>query len=206
MQRHLPLMVVLALDRVDSHGQRQAGMCGNVLDQPGKGLVEALKEAALDVLAFEAQVAHGFKESILLRVVPGPVSHFKQGIVGVIEQHLQTLSQLLRGLVANLKRNHRQAGERRWTRLIGSALMQRHHIPVVVHPSLLKGITLRSGITVKPMANARTPCAAVRVMHTIRFRCSGGSRTRQSYDVNLKARLSGKSRSECQRTLLAPLK
>jgi len=59
------------------------------------------------ILALETQVAHGFKENMVVDVVKGLVGHFEQGVVGVIEQLLQTLLQLLRSLVANLQQHHR---------------------------------------------------------------------------------------------------
>ncbi|MNG18493.1 hypothetical protein D3C84_1025640 [compost metagenome] len=61
------------------------------------------------------------------------------------------MPELLGGLVANLKQNHRQAGERRGIRLIGSDFVQRHYIPVVVHPGLLK--RLSSARNVKAMTS-----------------------------------------------------
>ena len=109
-----------------------------VLDQACEGLEELLEKAALDALALQAQVAHGLEQDVLLDVVLGPVGHLEQGVVGVIEQLLQAMAQLLGGLVTNLKQNHRQAGQRRSARLICSGLVQRHYIPVVVHPRLLQ--------------------------------------------------------------------
>jgi hypothetical protein len=109
-----------------------------VLGQAGKGFEELLEKTAFDVFALQAQVAHGLEKDVLFDVVARPVSHFKERVIGVIEQLLQTVAQLLGSLVANLKQNHRQAGERRVIRLIGSSLVQRHYFPVVVHPGLLK--------------------------------------------------------------------
>ncbi len=109
-----------------------------VLREADEGLEELLEKSALDAFALEAQIAHGLEEDVLLDIVSGSVGHFEQGVVGVIEQLLQTLLELLSSLVANLKQNHGQAGERRVSRLVGSGLVQRHYIPVVVHPSLLK--------------------------------------------------------------------
>lgn len=139
LDRHAALHVIGTRCRILEY--QRAGQCGLhdfVLNQRDKGLEELLKKAPFDVFALEAQVAHGFEKDVLFDIVARPVGHFKQGIVGVIEQFLQAVAQLLGGLVADLKQNHRQAGERRVIRLIGSGLVQRHYIPVVVHPSLLK--------------------------------------------------------------------
>lgn len=94
-----------------------------------------VRKNPLDTFALEAQVAHRLKENVLLDVGASAVGHFEKHVVGVIEQLLQTLPKLLRGLVANLKQDHRQAGERRRCRLIGSRLAQRHYIPVFEHPA-----------------------------------------------------------------------
>lgn len=181
LEGHSALQVVTAgiggRDAGDGLGDRWRGV---VLDQADKGLEEFFQEAALDAFAFQAQVAHGFEKGVLVDIVLGPVGHLEQGVVGVIEQFLQAMAQLLGGLVTDLKQNHRQAGERRSVRLIRSRLVQRHYIPVVVHPSLLKGVSLPR--------NERSLDAHSRVPAGIdTHRCisnSGEPNKRQSYDVN----------------------
>ncbi|MCY1175517.1 hypothetical protein D9M73_157590 [compost metagenome] len=96
---------------------------------------ELLEKQPFDAFAFQAQVAHRLKEQVLLDIIECPVGHFEEGIVGIVEQRLQSLPELLSSLVANLQRNDRQAGEWRVHRLVESDPAQRHHIPVVVHPA-----------------------------------------------------------------------
>lgn len=121
---------------VVGHRRSQCHLMNVILVQSGECLGKALVEAALDVLALEPQVAHGFEEGVLIDVVQRPVGHFEQRVVGIIEQRLQALSQLQGRLVADLNQNHGQTGERRRRRSFFGGLVQRHDLPVIVHPSL----------------------------------------------------------------------
>ncbi|CAI8777000.1 hypothetical protein EMIT0P218_10101 [Pseudomonas sp. IT-P218] len=98
-------------------------------------LEELLEKQPLDAFALQAQIARRLKQQVLLNIIECPVSHFEEAIVGIIEQRLQALPELLSSLVANLQDDDRQAGEWRVRRLVGSDPAQRHHIPVVVHPA-----------------------------------------------------------------------
>ncbi|MCY1449320.1 hypothetical protein D9M71_660500 [compost metagenome] len=98
-------------------------------------LEELLEKQPLDTFALQTQIAHRLKEKILLDIVRCPVGHFEEGIVGIIEQRLQALPELLRRLVANLQHNDRQAGEWQLRRLVTSDPAQWHYIPVDVHPA-----------------------------------------------------------------------
>ncbi|MNY21390.1 hypothetical protein D3C86_1549340 [compost metagenome] len=117
--------------------RRQSGarMRNVVPGKSGKGLEDLFEKNPLDAFALQAQVTHRLKVNVLFGAITGSVGHFEQDVVGVIEEFLQALSKLQHRLVAHLKQNHRQAGERRMNRLIGSRLVQRHYIPVVVHPA-----------------------------------------------------------------------
>ncbi|MNY24339.1 hypothetical protein D3C86_1580470 [compost metagenome] len=66
----------------------------------GERLEDFLQKAALDTLALQAQIAHGFEEGILLAIAGRPVRHLEQRIVGIVEQRLQGLLELLCSLVA----------------------------------------------------------------------------------------------------------
>ena len=120
---------------VGDRRQQQLALPG--LPQVGKCVEELFHEHALEVLALEAQVAHGFKKNIVVGAAAGFVGHLEQSVVGVIEQLLQPPVELLRGLVTHLQHNHRQAGERRRHRLCGDPV-DRHHLCVIVHAGLLE--------------------------------------------------------------------
>ena len=100
-------------------------------------LEDLLQVDPLDTLALEAQVAHGFEESVLFEVTGGSVGHFEEGVVGVVEQRLQRLFQLQRRLVAHLHEDDRQAPRSGVRRRLGSDPGQVHHIGIVLHMSLI---------------------------------------------------------------------
>jgi hypothetical protein len=92
--------------------------------------------------------------------------------------------ELLCGLVANLKQNDRQAGGRRMGRLISSSLVQRHYIPVIVHPSLLKRTFFGHTLKIVSLKYAQPIFERVPTHRTVRDR---SKKQRQSHDVNYKA-------------------
>ncbi|MCY1181565.1 hypothetical protein D9M73_220760 [compost metagenome] len=108
------------------------------MGKPDERTEELLEKHPLDAFVLETQIAHCLKEDVLLNVTASSVGHFEEGVVGVIEQRLQSVSQLLCGLVADLEKNRRQSGEWRVSHLVGSCLVQRHYIPVVVHSASLE--------------------------------------------------------------------
>ena len=121
--------------RLIRHQRHQVCTAAPGLAQVGERHKQLLHEHALEVLALEAQVAHGLEKNMMVDGATGLFGHFEQGVVGVIEQFLQALLQLLRSLVTHLQQHHRQARERRWR---GLCPVDRHHLPVIVHPGLLK--------------------------------------------------------------------
>ncbi len=92
---------------IERHGGGQHGLVNLILAQSQKRLIKLVEEATLDAFALEAQVAHRFKEDVLISMAAGAVSHFEQRIVGVVEQRLQRILELLGRLVADLQQHNR---------------------------------------------------------------------------------------------------
>ncbi|MCY1402528.1 hypothetical protein D9M71_176730 [compost metagenome] len=112
---------------------QRRGASDFVLVEAGEVVDEFLQEAALDGLALQAQVAHGFEEGVLFGVAGGAVRHLEQGVVGIVEQRLHGVPQLQGDLVAHADQRHGQAAHGRSLRLPGSRLFQRHNIRVILH-------------------------------------------------------------------------
>src|SRR5690606_9767431 len=110
-----------------------------ILVEPCERLEDLLQEAALDAASLHAQVAHGFEEGILFGIAGGAVGDFEQGIVGVVEQNLQCLAQLLGGLVAHADECDRQPTSRR-SRLLRNGL-QVHHFRIGSHRDSLPAVS-----------------------------------------------------------------
>jgi len=108
------------------------------LADPGEGVVEDVEKAAFDVLALQAQVAHGLEVEVLVEPVHRPIGHFEQRIVGIVEQRLQALTHLQRGLVTHLQEQHREARQRRASAPIDGG-REGHHLAFFLHPGLLAG-------------------------------------------------------------------
>ncbi len=103
----LEIIVVHQRQLVKRHSGRKHGFLNLILTQDQEGLVELVEKATFYAFALEAQVTHGFKKDVLLSVAAGAVSHFEQRVVGVIEQRLQCVLELLGSLVANLQQHNR---------------------------------------------------------------------------------------------------
>ena len=67
--------------------------------QRGETLEILLEKAALDTLAAQTQVAHRFEIEALFLVAAGAIGHFKQRVVGVVEQLLQGGIESLSGAI-----------------------------------------------------------------------------------------------------------
>ncbi|CRQ38510.1 hypothetical protein PAERUG_P44_Wales_1_VIM_2_11_12_01009 [Pseudomonas aeruginosa] len=130
----LQFLVLYQAEAVEGHGiQGRHGFAGLYLVERRELLEDLLQVDPLDTLALEAQVAHGFEESVLFEVAGGSVGHFEEGVVGVVEQRLQRLFQLQRRLVAHLHEDDRQAPRSGVRRRLGSDPGQVHHIGIVLH-------------------------------------------------------------------------
>lgn len=130
----LQFLVLYQAEAVEGHGiQGRHGFAGLYLVERRELLEDLLQVDPLDTLALEAQVAHGFEESVLFEVTGGSVGHFEEGVVGVVEQRLQRLFQLQRRLVAHLHEDDRQAPRSGVRRRLGSDPGQVHHIGIVLH-------------------------------------------------------------------------
>ncbi|MNM99855.1 hypothetical protein D3C81_1124270 [compost metagenome] len=104
--------------------------------------MEGIEEPTFDALALEPQVAHGLEVQVLLAAGIGLVGHFEEHVVGVVEQRLQALAQLQRGLVAHLQEQHREARQGR-ARTSVDGDRQGHHLAFILHPELLAGCRVR---------------------------------------------------------------
>jgi GNAT superfamily N-acetyltransferase len=126
VQRHRAFQLVVGHQSqlVIAQRGRRTGFGRVVLTHAHEAFVEFLEKAALNALALEAQVAHGFEEGVLIDVVQRPIGHFEKGIVGVVEQHLKGLLELQRGLVAHLQQDDRQAHTGRLAGRIDGRLVQ----------------------------------------------------------------------------------
>ncbi|MCY1510087.1 hypothetical protein D9M68_444540 [compost metagenome] len=124
------LVVLNQRQAVERHGVQLRRLADLVLVEGGERLEDPLQEAALDVLALQAQVAHGFEEGVLLGVAGGPIGHLEQGIVSVVEQRLQCLLELLCSLVAHMDQRHGQSSYRRVWRVLRGTLVEVHHFRV----------------------------------------------------------------------------
>lgn len=125
VHRDCTLALVIGLRR-GCLGRQGLGQGRNgrvVLGKPDERTKKLFEKHPLDAFMLETQIAHGLKEDVLLDVTAGSVGHFEEGVVGVVEQRLQSVSQLLRGLVANLEKNRWQSGEWRVSHLVGSYLV-----------------------------------------------------------------------------------
>ena len=130
----LQFLVLYQAEAIEGHGiQGRHGFAGLYLVERRELLEDLLQVDPLDTLALEAQVAHGFEESVLFEVAGGSVGHFEEGVVGVVEQRLQRLFQLQRRLVAHLHEDDRQAPRSGVRRRLGSDPGQVHHIGIVLH-------------------------------------------------------------------------
>ena len=114
------------------------------LADTGKGIIERVEKTALDTLALQAQVAHGLKVQVLVTAVEGLVGHLEEGVVSIVEQALQALTQLQGGLVAHLQEQYRKARQRRTPASIDGC-RQGHHLAFFLHPVLLAGCLARRG-------------------------------------------------------------
>ena len=131
------LVVLHQAQAIERHGiQRWLGLADFVLIEIGEGLEHLLQKTALDVLALQTQVTHGFEESILLGIAGRPIRHLEEGIVSIVEQALQVLLELLRRFVTHLNQRHGQSSYRRSWRLLCGGLVQVHHVRVGLHSSL----------------------------------------------------------------------
>ncbi len=99
--------------------------------------MDGIEKQPLDALAFEPQVAHGFEIQVLSEPVSGLVRHFEQRIVGIVEQRLQTLTQLQGGLIAHLQQRNGQTRRGRAPSMFSRR--QGHYLALFVHPVLLAG-------------------------------------------------------------------
>ncbi|MCY1538669.1 hypothetical protein D9M68_742210 [compost metagenome] len=135
IERHglLQFIVLHQRQAVERHRIQRRSLTDFVLIEGGEGLEDFLQEAALDVLALQAQIAHRFEEGILLGIAGRPVRHLEQRIVGIVEQCLQRLLELLRCFVTHLNERHGQSSYRRSGRLLRGHLAQVHHIRISLH-------------------------------------------------------------------------
>ena len=139
VQRHgfFQLVVLYQAQAVERHRvERGLRLADFVLIEIGEGLEHLLQKTTLDVLALQTQVTHGLEEGILLGITGRPIRHLEEGIVGIVEQALQTLLELLRRFVTHLNQRHGQSSYRRSWRLLSGGLGQGHHIRVGLHSSL----------------------------------------------------------------------
>ena len=128
--RLFQLIVLHQRQGVKRHRIQQRGLTDFILIKGGEGFENLLQKTTLDGFALQAQIAHGFKKGILLDVTGGPISHFKQRIIGTVEQSLQGLLELLGSLVTHLSQRHGQSSYRRNGRVLRGDLIQAHHVRI----------------------------------------------------------------------------
>ncbi|MNM88163.1 hypothetical protein D3C81_1003660 [compost metagenome] len=115
---------------------------GVELADAGEGAIERIEKAALDAFALQTQITHRFEIQVLVAAFKGLVGHLEQGVVGVVEQALQALTQLQCSFVPHLQEHHRKARQRR-ARAPVDGCRQRHHLAFFMHPELLAGSLAR---------------------------------------------------------------
>ncbi len=94
---------------VEGDGIQRGRLADFILVELGECFEQLLQEATLDVAALHAQVAHGLEKSVLFGVTGRAIGDLEERVIGVVEQRLQRLTQLLGGLVAHADERHRKA-------------------------------------------------------------------------------------------------